>query len=132
MRVLLDTHTCLWALQGDQLLSATAYQVINDGANEILLSVASLWEMVIKVRKGTLIVNTGGQPFAHAILQDLQTAQIGILDIAPRHALAVSTLPLGDHKDPFDRLIVVQAMQEGIPLLSLDARLDQYGIQRIW
>jgi len=132
MRVLLDTHTCLWTLQGDPQLSATAYQIINDVENVALLSVASLWEMAIKVRKGTLIVNTDGQPFAQAILQDLQAAQIEILDIAPSHALAVSTLPLGNHKDPFDRLIVAQAMLEGIPLLSRDSRLDRYGIQRIW
>lgn len=132
MRVLLDTHTCLWTLQGDSLLSATAYQIINDGENEALLSIASLWEMAIKVRKGTLIVSAGGQPFAQAILQDLQAARIGLLDIASSHALAVSTLPLGSHKDPFDRLIAVQARIEGIPLLSRDAQFDQYGVQRIW
>jgi PIN domain nuclease of toxin-antitoxin system len=132
MRVLLDTHTCLWALQGDPQLSVTAYRIINERENEILLSVASLWEMAIKVRKGSLIVNVGGQPFAQAILADLQAAEIGLLDITPHHALAVSTLPLSDHKDPFDRLIVVQAIREGIPILSRDTRLDQYGVQRIW
>lgn len=132
MRVLLDTHTCLWTLQGDPQLSATAYRIINDVGNEAFLSVASLWEMAIKVCKGTLIVNTGGQPFAQAIMQDLRAAQIGLLGIAPHHALAVATLPLGGHKDPFDRLIAVQAFIEGIPLLSRDARLDQYGVERIW
>jgi len=132
MRVLLDTHTCLWTLQGDPRLSAAAYNVINDLGNEVVVSVASLWEMAIKVRKGTLIVRTGGQPFARAIVQDLLAARIGFLAITPNHALAVSTLPLGNHKDPFDRLIAVQAVMEGIPLLSRDTRLDQYGVQRIW
>jgi PIN domain nuclease of toxin-antitoxin system len=132
MRVLLDTHACLWALQGDSQLSATVSRIITDPGNEALLSVASLWEMAIKVRKGALIVNTGVQPFAQTILRDLRAARIGLLDIAPNHALAVSTLPLGDHKDPFDRLIAAQAMIEGMPLLSRDARLDQYGVQRIW
>jgi PIN domain nuclease of toxin-antitoxin system len=83
MRVLLDTHTCLWALQGDPQLSVTAYRIINERENEILLSVASLWEMAIKVRKGSLIVNVGGQPFAQAILADLQAAEIGLLE-SPR------------------------------------------------
>ncbi len=132
MRVLLDTHACLWALQGNSQLSATASRIITAPGNEALLSVASLWEMAIKVRKGTLIVDTGGQPFAQMILQDLRAARIGILDISPNHALAVSALLLGNHKDPFDRLIAMQAVMEGIPLLSRDTRLDQYGIQRIW
>ncbi|MGI8687570.1 MAG: type II toxin-antitoxin system VapC family toxin [Thermomicrobiales bacterium] len=132
MRVLLDTHACLWALQGDSQLSATASRIITDPGNESLLSVASLWEMAIKVRKGTLIVNTGAQPFAQTILRDLRAARIGLLDIAPNHALAVSILPLSDHKDPFDRLIAAQAMIEGMPLVSRDTRLDQYGVQRIW
>jgi PIN domain nuclease of toxin-antitoxin system len=132
MRVLLDTHACLWALQGDSQLSATVSRIITDSGNESLLSVASLWEMAIKVRKGTLKVNTGSQPFAQTILRDLRAARIGLLDIAPNHALAVSILPLNGHKDPFDRLIVAQAMIEGMPLLSRDTRLDQYGVQRIW
>jgi PIN domain nuclease of toxin-antitoxin system len=132
MRVLLDTHTCLWTLQGDPQLSATAYQVINETSNDAVLSVASLWEMAIKVRKGTLIVNADGRPFAEAILQDLRAAQIGLLNIAPKHVLAVSTLTIGAHKDPFDRLVAIQAIMEGIPLLSRDAQLDQYGVQRIW
>ena len=132
MRVLLDTHACLWALQGDSQLSATVSRIITDPGNESLLSIASLWEMAIKVRKGTLIVNTGRQPFAQTILRDLRAARIGLLDISPNHALAVSTLPLSGHKDPCDRLIAAQAMIEGMPLLSRDTRLDQYGVQRIW
>jgi len=113
-------------------LSATASRIITDPDNEALLSVASLWEMAIKVHKGTLVVDTGGQPFAHMILRDLRTARIGLLDIAPNHALAVSTALLGNHQDPFDRLIAMQAVMEGIPLLSRDIRLDRYGVQRIW
>jgi PIN domain nuclease of toxin-antitoxin system len=69
---------------------------------------------------------------AQAIMQDLRAAQIGLLNITPNHALAVAALPLGDHKDPFDRLIAVQAVIEEIPILSRDARLDQYGVERIW
>lgn len=132
MRVLLDTHPCLWTLQGDPQLSVTAYAVINDLDNEVLLSVASLWEMAIKVRKGGLVVHAGGQSFERTILRDLHAAQIGLLAIAPIHALAVSTLPLGEHKDPFDRLIAVQAMTEGIPLVSRDVQFDQYSVQRLW
>ncbi|MDQ6833774.1 MAG: type II toxin-antitoxin system VapC family toxin [Chloroflexota bacterium] len=113
-------------------MSATASRIITDLGNEVLLSVASLWEMAIKVRKGTLIITSGEQPFAQAILQDLRAAQIGLLDITPNHALAVSALPLGNHKDPFDRLIAMQAVMEGIPLLSRDTQFDQYGVQRIW
>lgn len=104
MRVLLDTHTCLWTPQGDSLLSATAYLIINDVEDEALLSIASLWEMAIKVRKGTLIVSAGGQPFAQ-----------GSCRISKPPGLAFSTLP------PVTRSRYPRCHLAAIKTLSIDS-----------
>jgi PIN domain nuclease of toxin-antitoxin system len=99
-----------------------------------MLSVASLWEMAIKVGLGRpSVAASSGLPFSTAVEQQLATNNIKALPILPKHALAISSLPQNTgHNDPFDRLLVVQATMEHMPLISVDARLDVYGVARIW
>ncbi len=133
MRVLLDTHACLWVLQGDPQLSRAARTIANDLQNQLYLSVASLWEMAIKVGKGSLLVRTAsGEPFERAILEDLRAATISVIGITAGDAMAMASLPLGTHKDPFDRMIAAQCLRRRMVLLGRDAQFDQYRVRRVW
>ena len=128
MRLLLDTHSFLWFIMGDRRLSGTARSLIADVANDRLLSVASLWEMAIKRSLGKLLL---AQPFGFLIPAQLQFSGIHLLAITVPHTVAVSTLPF-HHRDPFDRLLVAQAMVEQLPIVSGDAAFDAYPVQRLW
>ncbi len=130
MRVLLDTQAILWYLEGDARLSDRARTVIDDMTNDCRVSVASLWEMAVKVRIGKL-TSTSGSPPTATILGDLARSRIALLPINPAHALRVALLPRG-HGDPFDLLIVAQALVEGIPVVGSDAKFDAFGVTRIW
>jgi PIN domain nuclease of toxin-antitoxin system len=128
MRLLLDTHAFLWFVGGDSRLSQHARERIESPENEVFLSVASIWEIAIKVRAGKLLLPT---PFEAFLLNELINQSIGILPIEATHALAVASLP-DHHRDPFDRLLVAQSLRETLPLISIDDKLDAYGIQREW
>jgi PIN domain nuclease of toxin-antitoxin system len=135
MRVLLDTHAFLWFIYADPQLSVTATDIIGDPENERLLSVASIWEMSIKVQLGKLNLPS---PLDTFLTDQLAKNQVQLLSIEFAHAVFVHSMPPArfangpDHKDPFDRLIVAQALVDGIPLVSVDAVLDEYGITRVW
>lgn len=131
MRLLLDTHTFLWLVQDEPRLGNAARAAIVDGANELLLSMASCWEMAIKHAAGKLALPS---PLAVFIEAALKTDRIGLLAISVTHVGRLGSLPRHpqDHRDPFDRLLVAQALAEGVPLLSRDERLDVYGVKRIW
>lgn len=128
MRLLLDTHTFLWFLSDDAQLSDPARKLIEDSANEILLSMASLWEMAIKISLGKLTI---GGPFDTFIPEQIALNSIGLLSITLAHTAAVSTLPF-HHRDPFDRLLIAQSLVDSVPIVSRDAVLDAYGVVRIW
>ncbi len=128
MRALLDTHSFLWYSTDDPALSSRADQLIEDPANEILLSVASLWEIAIKVSIGKLVLT---RSFEEAVLAQMSRNGIRLLEIEVRHVLEILRLP-HHHRDPFDRLIAAQARVEDIPVIGVDAILDSYGVQRIW
>jgi PIN domain nuclease of toxin-antitoxin system len=128
VRLLLDTHTFLWFLADDPQLSPTARSLIEDGTNEILLSMASLWEIAIKVSLGKL---TLGGAFATFIPDQLTLNAFGLLPIELAHVTAVAALPF-HHRDPFDRLLVAQALVEPLPIISRDPALDAYGVTRKW
>lgn len=128
MKALLDTHSFLWFLAGDTRLSAPARQTIEDLNNEIFISTASLWEIAIKVSLGKL--NLGG-PYEQFIPGELNRQRIEVLPIEVGHLSVVSKLPL-HHRDPFDRLIIAQALTEGMPIISVDDVFDAYGVQRVW
>ncbi len=128
MRHLLDSHTLLWYTLGDPQLSSTAKALILDPANEILISPASYWEIAIKVSIGKLTMH---QPYEDFIDACLNKYGFTILPVGPKHTARLIGLPFL-HKDPFDRLLVAQALVEGIPLISNDTALDAYGITRLW
>lgn len=128
MRVLLDTHALLWAAFRKDLLSARARKLIETPANEILVSAASAWEIATKYRLGKL-------PLAQVLVEDfvprVTAAGYILLSISAEHALRAGRLP-ADHKDPFDRMLAAQAIDEDLPLLSNDERLDVFGVRREW
>jgi PIN domain nuclease of toxin-antitoxin system len=128
MKLLLDTHAFLWFVIGSANLSGKARVLIENPANENLISVASLWEMAIKASLGKLILSS---PFNELIPQQLNLNGIGLLDIRIDHLSLVTRLPFR-HRDPFDRLLTAQAITEQVPVVSGDAEFDQYGITRLW
>jgi PIN domain nuclease of toxin-antitoxin system len=128
MRLLLDTHTFLWFILDDPQLSATSKSLIEDPANEIEVSPASYWEIAIKIKLGKYALP---QPYQQFIETQLVANDCQILPIEPRHTALLTTMQL-HHKDPFDRLLVAQALTENIPIVSADVQLDSYGITRLW
>jgi len=128
MRFLLDTHTFIWYVTDEGQLTTLVLELINDENNEILLSIASIWEMAIKQSIGKLSFNL---PFEVFILQQLSLNKFDLLEIKIDHLAVVASLPL-HHRDPFDRLLISQAMVEQLPILSIDSAFDCYPIQRLW
>jgi PIN domain nuclease of toxin-antitoxin system len=128
MRVLIDTHAFLWFALDDPSFSATAKRTISDPANEVEISPATYWELAIKVGLGKYALT---EPFLPFIEKQIAVNRLRILHILPRHAAVVVTLPL-HHKDPFDRLLIAQAIAENIPVVSADPVFDRYPVARIW
>jgi PIN domain nuclease of toxin-antitoxin system len=128
VRLLVDTHAFLWFITDDPQLSTVAKGLIADPDNEILISPASYWEIAIKVRIGKYTLSA---PYETLIEQGIDGNGFKILPIEPRHTAVLTTMPF-HHRDPFDRLIVAQAEIEQAPIVSIDAVLDAYGVQRLW
>ncbi|MBO0349069.1 type II toxin-antitoxin system VapC family toxin [Phormidium pseudopriestleyi FRX01] len=128
MRLLLDTHTFIWFVIGDPRIRPDLQERIADENNQKLLSKASIWEVAIKQSLGKL---NFALPFKDVIEQKLAANGIDLLDISLDHIEIVASLPL-HHRDPFDRLMIAQAIVENIPIISADAIFDAYPIQRIW
>lgn len=128
IRALLDTHVFVWFIGGEERLSRAARELLQDRENEILISVASLWEIAIKHSLGKLDLE---RPFAELIPEQLDRQGITILPLELAHLTEVDRLPF-HHRDPFDRVIAAQALSERIPVISVDAALDPYGVTRIW
>jgi PIN domain nuclease of toxin-antitoxin system len=128
VKLLLDSHAFLWFVGADSRLSATAGALIVDPANRKLISIATCWEIAIKVGLGRLKL---GEPATTFLPRELAANHFDLLAIELRHATFVETLPL-HHRDPFDRLLVAQSRIDSIPIVSIDAALDSYGVQRLW
>lgn len=128
MRLLLDTHTFIWFFTGNLKISNQVRVLIENEDNEKLLSTASIWEMAIKHSIGKLSFTL---PFEVFIRQQLSLNDFNLLNINLDHITVVATLPL-HHRDPFDRLLIAQAMVEKIPILSADSAFDAYPIQWLW
>lgn len=130
MRVLLDTHVFLWWINPHERVSPAAQDLITDGRTETYFSVASAWEISIKARTGRFRMQDPFEPF---IREQISVNRFRVLAVELSHALRVHELLVsGDHKDPFDRLLVAQALVEGLALVSNDRALDRYGVSRIW
>lgn len=128
MRALLDTHAFLWWISDNRRLSERAREIIADGRNELLFSVASGWEISIKSGLGRLDVPEDLEQF---IADQLSRNAFQVLPIHLSHALHTRVLP-DLHRDPFDRILVSQAILEEIPLLSADPQISQYPVEVVW
>ncbi len=130
MRLLLDTHALYWYIEGDPQLSGLARTLIEDSANEVFISPASYWEIAIKASIGKWVLN---RPYEDFIDLCLNRYGFQILPILPAHTARLIHLPLPPkHKDPFDRLIVAQAIFEQMAVVSSDTQLDNYPVTRLW
>lgn len=128
MTLLLDTHSFLWFWWDGPQLSEPAKQAICDPTNRKLISMASCWEIAIKVSLKKLDL---GAPYRGFIHQHMVRNNFELLQITDEHLAGLVELPF-HHKDPFDRLLIAQAVYEQIPVVSADTQLDAYGLTRIW
>ena len=128
MRLLLDTHAFLWWLDGDKRLSVRSRRLIAKSMSEVFVSAASAWEIAIKAAAGKL---PGALDVAADISGCLESQGFRPLEISVAHAQRAGGLP-PLHRDPFDRMLVAQALMEGLPVLSNDRAFDGYAINRIW
>lgn len=128
MTHLLDSHAIIWYVDQDHLLSATAHAAITDPRNELLISAASVWEIAIKTGLGKLSLSDSYKKWMTRALTDLRAR---LLPITIDYSDEQANLP-NHHGDPFDRMLISQALVESIPIISGDAILDQYGVTRIW
>jgi len=128
MRLLLDTHAFIWWDSEPHTLSAHALAVCQDVANTLLLSVASAWEIQIKLQLGKIKLNL---PLAQIIDGQKQANNLEVLPVTLAHVLTLETLP-AHHKDPFDRLLVAQALSENLRLISSDPVLAKYPVEILW
>ncbi len=128
MRVLLDTHAFLWWLAGSDRLSDPAHQAIEDEANDILVSAASAWEIATKHRLGRL---SGASEVALDIPGAIADQGFEELDITVDDAGRAGAL-LGSHRDPFDRMLIAQALARNLALISSESLFDSYGVRRLW
>ena len=128
MKYLLDTHALLWILADDQRLSKNAKDCYLDKKNIILLSLSSIWEMSIKSSLNKLEIKSSMETFVeqHVINNNIQ-----ILNILPQHLYPLEKLPF-HHRDPFDRLIISQAIYENMPVITSDKNFDLYSVKRVW
>ena len=128
MRYLIDTHSLIWFIDGDDNLSVHARKIIENEDNYIFVSIASLWEIAIKFNIGKLELT---QPFSRLFPYQLEENDLQVLDIRIEHLYVLSDLPL-HHRDPFDRLIICQAISEQLPIVTKDTKFDYYKIVREW
>jgi PIN domain nuclease of toxin-antitoxin system len=124
MRLLLDANALLWWRDASSRLSSRAHEEISDGRNEIVISIATLWEIAIKRGLGKL-------KFDDDFEQVIREEDFALLPILLAHLRAFEALPL-HHRDPFDRLLIAQALAEGIPIATGDRVFAAYGVQVVW
>jgi PIN domain nuclease of toxin-antitoxin system len=128
VRLLLDTHAFLWWLDGDRRLSARSRRVIADETNAVLVSAASAWEITTKARLGKL---PGARDVAADVVGCIANQGFVPLDITVLHAQRAGGLA-GEHRDPFDRMLIAQAQLEDVAIISDDTVFDGYGVRRVW
>jgi PIN domain nuclease of toxin-antitoxin system len=128
MRVLVDTHVFLWWVEGDRALPAKARAVLADQDNECLFSLVSAWELAIKAGLGKLKL---ASPVRRYVIEHIAANGFRMLDIRMAHIGRVESLP-PHHGDPFDRLLIAQALEEKLPVVTADPVFRDYGVKRIW
>ncbi len=128
MRLLLDTHAFLWWIADDTRLSGRARELIADSANDVYFSVASGWEIVVKAGLRRVLLPDDPDRF---ISEQLSVNAFQVLPVHLRHALRIYTLP-DLHRDPFDRMLVAQAVSEEMAVLSADPQIARYPVEVVW
>src|SRR5262245_47079005 len=128
MRLLLDAHTFLWFVWDDAQLTTHARELITNPTHQKLISAAIYWEIAIKVSIGKLDL---GEPYRSFMHREMTRNNFDILPISIDHAAVVSSLPLY-HRDPFDRMLIAQAIVEQIAIISGDLAFDVYPVTRLW
>ena len=130
MNLLLDTHAFLWFADRQQSvrLPQATRNLLADGANALFLSLASSWELAIKISIGKLQLK---EPVADLIRFQQTNNGLQLLPITLAHIELVETMPF-HHKDPFDRLLIAQAQVENLTIVSVDTAFDPYGVKRLW
>ena len=127
MNILLDTHTFLWYLEDSKRLSSKAAELLEDPSNTLRLSIASLWEISIKLGLGKLSLQNSFSELEEV----LQQLKIEVLPITFSDTECYLNLPL-HHRDPFDRILVAQAINHSLVLISRDVAFEAYDLQRVW
>lgn len=128
MNILLDTHIFIWSTGNPEKLSQRVTDLLTDTGNTWILSIASVWEIQIKVQLGKLNLNSS----LPVLIENQQRVNnLQLLPIELAHIWGLANLP-NHHRDPFDRLLIAQAIVEQIPLVSIDSVFDNYPIQRLW
>jgi PIN domain nuclease of toxin-antitoxin system len=128
LRFLLDTHTLIWWMTTDPQLSKLAHDLIVNTDNAPIVSAVSAWEIATKVRLGRL---PSAANLVEVFVEDMDQQRMEILGVSAKHGIRAGSLP-GPHKDPFDRMLIAQALTENIPIVSNDRALDGYGAKRLW
>ena len=128
MKVLIDTHAFLWMVTADTRLSPKASRVLTNGSNELLISAATAWEIMLKWGVGKLKLVGGPTAFLE---EQLAENDIRVIPVEPAHVFRIEGLP-AIHQDPFDRLLVAQAIEEDVPILTADAAVQRYPVKAIW
>ncbi|KPA14791.1 twitching motility protein PilT [Candidatus Magnetomorum sp. HK-1] len=127
MKILIDTHTLLWFLSNDVKLSEKAKKIIENSKNDVFVSIASFWEISIKLSLSKLVLDI---PF-ELLFVESENLGIQILQIKKEHLIYLTKLPFF-HKDPFDRIIICQGIIEDTAIISIDEKFDEYKVERIW
>jgi len=128
LRCLLDTHTLIWWMITDPHLSKLARALIKDHDNISLVSAVSAWEIATKFRLGRLPV---AEDLIRNFVEELKRERFEVLAVTAEHGIRAGLLP-GPHQDPFDRMLIAQALSENVPIVSNDRALDGYGVKRLW
>ena len=128
MRLLLDTHTLIWWATEPERLPSRIFNFLTEPTNELLLSVASIWEMQIKCQSGKL---NFGRPLSQLILNQQVQNGLNVLPVEPSHIYALQSLP-DVHRDPFDRIMIAQAIVEDLSFVSADSACRQYPVPTLW
>jgi PIN domain nuclease of toxin-antitoxin system len=128
MRLLLDTHTFLWFIEGNLNLSNAARDLIEDPGNQRFLSIASLWELSIKASLGKLELK---MTITELVKREVYGNAIELLEVQPEHLDELMKLPFY-HKDPFDRLMIAQSLAECIPMVTKDSAFESYPVTLLW
>lgn len=126
MRLLLDTHALLWAVQDGPPSETQARRLLDDLANEVWVSVVSLWEITVKVRVGKLRVDIA------ELTETLAPSGFALLELQPKHLVTLAQLPFfADHRDPFDHMLIAQAVSDDLAFVSDDGNVSRYPVRRV-